>query len=313
MSFSTRKQIVLAKIESTYGTDPTPEEGADAILTKNLQRQPYAGNRVSRDVNYPYMANDFNINTAPNVQVTFDVELAGSGTAGTAPQFDCLLRACALGVTIVESTSVTYAPVSEDFESATLYYNYDGEMQKIIGARGTAVLNMSRGGLPMISFTFTGRYAKPTAVPQYDPTYKATAPVPFSSYNTTTFSVHSQAVKGEGLTLDLGNNVVHRNLAGSDTVHITDRNPTGTAQFDAVAIATKDYFSAMESHNKTPATDAINVVHGGTAGNIFTFTASKSQLSNINEADSDGIRSFNADYIPVPTDGGNDEFSLAFT
>jgi len=313
MSFLARNQLILSKIESSYGTDSTPVEGTDAILTKNLQRQMYAGNRVSRDLNFPYMANDFSINTAPYIQLTFDVELAGSGTAGTAPQLDSLLRACGLAVTTTASTSVAYTPVSGDFESATIYYNYDGEMQKLIGVRGTAVLNMNRGQLPSISFTLMGRYAKPTAVAQYDPTYSALSPVPFSSYNTTTFSVHGQAVRGESLSLDLGNNVVHRNLAGFDGILITDRSPTSTAVFEAVTIATKDYFAAMESHNKQPTKAAINVVHGTTAGNIVTINQPTVQISNISETDSDGIRTFNAECIPVPTDAGNDEFSITFT
>lgn len=313
MSFLARNQIILAKIESTYGTDPVPTEGANAILTKNLQRVPYAGNRVSRDLNLPYMANDHSINTAPYITVTFDVELAGSGAAGTAPQLDSLLRACAMSATVVATTSVTYAPVSQDFESVTLYYNYDGEMQKIIGARGTAVLNMSKGGLPMISFTFTGRYAKPTAVALYDPTYNAVAPLPFSSYNTTTFSVHSQAVIGESLSLDLGVSVVHRNLAGYDGVNIVDRAPTGTVVFDAPTLATKDYFAAIESHNKAPVEGAIQVVHGTVAGNIVTINCPQSQLTDLSEQESDGIRSFSSPFIPIPTDAGNDEMSIVFT
>src|SRR5690606_9648921 len=176
MAFA-RNQIILAKIESVYGTDPTPTAGANAILTKNLARTIYDGNRIQRDLDYAYMGNDHSINTAPFVTVTFDVELAGSAAAGTVPQFGELLRACGLDETVTASTSVVYAPVSTSFESVTIYYNYDGEMQKVVGARGTAIINMSRGQIPTISFTFTGRYAKPTAVAMYNPTYTAVAPL----------------------------------------------------------------------------------------------------------------------------------------
>lgn len=313
MPFYSRNQIILAKIETVYGTDPTPTEGANAILTKGLTRTIYDGNRIQRDLNYPYMGNDHSINTAPFVTVTFDVELAGSAAAGTAPQFGELLRACGLDETIVDETSVTYAPISTAFESITLYYNYDGEMQKVVGARGTAVVSMSRGQIPVISFTFTGRYAKPTAVAQYDPTYTAVPPLPFSSYNTTTFSVHGQAVFGDSFSLDLGCSVVHRNLAGHDGVHITDRAPTGNAVFEAVTISVKDYFTAVQSHLGTLTEASISVVHGTVAGGICTITAPTSQLSNLTEQDSDGLRMFSADYIPIPSDSGNDEFSIAFT
>jgi len=311
MAFA-RNQIILAKIETVYGTDPTPTEGANAILTKNLSRTIYDGNRISRDLDYAYMGNDHSINTAPFVTVTFDVELAGSAAAGTVPQFGELLRACGLDETVTASTSVVYAPISGSFESVTIYYNYDGEMQKVVGARGTAVINMSRGQIPTISFTFTGRYAKPTAVAMYSPTYTAVAPLPFSSYNTTTFNVHGQAVYGDTFSLDLGCTVVHRNLAGYDGVQITDRAPTGNSVFEAVAIATKDFFAAVQSHLGVLTEASVSVVHGTVAGNICTITAPTSQLSNLTEQESDGIRMFSADFIPIP-DEGNDEFSIAFT
>lgn len=313
MSFRERKKLLLAKAEVTYGTDPTPTGALDAILTKNLQRTIYNGTRVSRDLNLPHMGNDESINVAPNVTVTFDVELAGAGSAGTAPQLDVLLRACALKSTIVADTSVTYEVVSESFESCTLHFNYDGEVQKVVGARGTAVLNMTAGALPVLSFTLTGLYDKPTVAALPVPTYKAIAPLPFSSYNTTTFSVHGQSVRGQSLTLDLGAQVVHRNLAGYDGVDITDRSPTGTVVFEATTISAKDYFAAMESHNKAPVLGAINVVHGSTAGNIVTIGIPAAQLSNITETEVDGIRMFSAEYIPVPTSAGNNELTLAFT
>lgn len=313
MSFRERKKLLLAKAETTYGVDATPTGAADAILTKNLQRTIYNGNRVSRDLNLPYMGNDESINVAPNVTVTFDIELAGSGSAGDVSQLDVLLRACALSSTVVADASVTYAAVSEAFESCTLYFNYDGEVQKVVGARGTAVLNMTAGALPVISFTMTGRYAKPSIESLPTPTYNAIAPLPFSSYNTETFTVHGQAVKGQSISLDLGNQVVHRNLAGYDGIDITDRAPTGTVVFEATTVATKDYFAAMESHNKSPALGAIQIIHGGTAGNIVTLNVPTAQLSNITETEVDGIRMFSAEYIPVPTAAGNNELTVAFT
>jgi len=313
VSFLARNQIILAGIETTYGVDPTPAEGSNAILTKNLTRTLYEGTRVSRDLNLPYMGSDFSINTAPSVTVSFDVELAGSGTAGDVPQWGELLRACGCSETVVDTTSVTYAPVSKDFESVTIYYNYDGEMQKITGARGTVTLNMARGQLPTLSFSFTGLYSKPTTVAMYDPTYSAVSPLPFNSINTTAFSLHGQAVRGESFSLDFATNVIHRNLVGFNGVNITDRNPTATAAFEALDVGTKDFFAAMDSHSQSPVTGAMDIVHGATAGNIVTLSLPTTQISNISEQDSDGVRMFNASLMPVPSDSGNDEFSIALT
>ena len=229
--FLDRNKMIFAKVESTYGTDPVPVEGSDAILTKGVARGLYEGNRVTRDLDYPYMGNDNEVNAAPFTTITFDVELAGAAAAGTAPQLSALLRACGMSETIVVSTSVTYAPISTGFESCTIYYFLDGERQIISGARGTFTLNMSRGGLPMLSFTMTGKYVRPTAVALPDPTYTAIDPSPFSNANTPTFSVHGQAVFGEALSVNIGNEVVHRNLSGFDGILQIDRAVSANVVF----------------------------------------------------------------------------------
>lgn len=313
MPFLERNKMIFSKVESTYGTDPVPVEGSDAILTKGVTREIYGGNKVSRDLDYPYMGSDEEINTAPMVTISFDVELAGSSGAGVASQLSSLLRACGLSETIVASTSVTYAPVSTGHESATMYYFLDGERQVITGARGTFTMNMSRGGLPLLSFSFTGLYARPTAVALPDPTYIAVAPQPFNNANTGTFSVHSQAVYGESFSLNIGNEVVHRNLSGFEGVLQIDRAMSANVLFEQVPIATKDFYAVSESHGGTIAKDAVSVVHGTGAGKIITVTMGQTQVANISEQGSDKINMHSLDLRCLPTDAGNDELSIAFT
>lgn len=311
MPFRESKRLITAKIESTYGTDSGPT-GAEALIVKNLNRTIYDGPRVSRDIIRPFMGNDHSINAGPFVTLNFDVELAGASAAGVAPAFGPLLRACGMSETTVLSTSVTYAFVSDNFESVTIHYNYDGEVQKVAGARGTFTINMNRQQIPVISFTFTGLYARPVAEALPSPTFTQLKPRPVNDTNTTTFSVFSQSVFGESFTLDAGNNVVHRNLINDTRVLISDRAPTGSALFEALAVSTKDFFASVESHN-TVTEGAIQIVHGAGAGNVCTIDINQCQLSNIDEQASDGIRMHNISYIPVPTNSGNDEVSIAFT
>lgn len=310
-----RKRAILAEIESSYATDPTPVEGTNFILTSGLQRVPYGGNRVQRDVNYPYMGADEQIVTGALVTVTFSVELAGGSAAGVAPPYGPLLRACGLSETIVADTSVTYAPVSESFESCTIYYFEDGERQVIIGCRGNVSISMSRGGLPMYNFTFTGIYAKPTAVALPDPTRTDQTPYPMNDTNTTTFNVHDQDVVGDTFNLDLGNNVVYRNLVGSTRVEITDRDTRGNVLFEHIPIATKDYWAAIQSHLGTITLDNISIVHGPSAGSGVNcaIEVPTAQLVDLTEEDSDGLVMYNIPYVAVPSESGNDEFSIAYT
>lgn len=315
MAFREKNRMILAKVEGTYATDPTPVEGSNAILTKGLTRKPYGGDSISRDLDLARFGNDHQIVVAPQVEVSFAVELAGSGTAGVAPQFGELLRACGFGETIVADTSVTYAHISAAHESCTFYYNYDGEQQIMVGARGNVTLDFSRGQFPMLQFRFIGYYAKPTAVAMYDPTFNDVVPSPVNDTNTTTHSVHGTSVALSQFTYDASNDLIYRNLPGSTEVVITDRSPGGNVRFEAPPIATKDYFTAVQSHLGLVVEGAISIVHGPTAGdgNNIAISVPQSQLLPMDEPGEDKIRMFDFPYLAIPTDTGNDEFSLAFT
>ena len=81
-----RKLAILHKIETVYGQAPTPAPAAvDAIIGKNVQFTPIESGEVSRDLLLPYLGNQGVILTGKHAKIEFDVELAGSGAAGTAP------------------------------------------------------------------------------------------------------------------------------------------------------------------------------------------------------------------------------------
>ena len=92
MSLKTRKRLLRAKIESTYGTDPTPA-GTDAVLVRSLEVTPLQSDVVERELIRPYFGNFEQLLANQHVEITFEVELAGSGTAGTAPKWGPIFRA----------------------------------------------------------------------------------------------------------------------------------------------------------------------------------------------------------------------------
>lgn len=99
MSLLNRKRTLLAKIETTPGTDPTPTGASNAMLIKNMTLTPMETTLVSRDLIRPYLGNFAQLPAANYAKLAFEVELAGSGTAATAPAYDPLLRACGMAVT----------------------------------------------------------------------------------------------------------------------------------------------------------------------------------------------------------------------
>lgn len=302
-----RKKVLLAKVETTYGTDSSPA-GSDAVLTKNLSIQPYNGPTVTRDLDRSTLGAQQQINTAPSVQVTFDVELAGAGTAGDAPGWGACLQAAGWSETVDAGVDVTYGPISASFKSATLKFHLDGQVHTVLGARGNVSFGISRGQIPTLSFSFVGLYQRPAAGSVTADFSAYIVPVAVTDDNTPTFDVFSTAVVAESLSIDMGNNVVHRNLIGSDQVFITDRNATGQMVIEAPAIGTKNWFADVESH--AGITDgALQIIHGTTAGNIIQIDAPKVQISSIEPANSDGLVVYNMGLIFAP-DSGNDEVSI---
>ena len=311
MALLLRKRLILIETESTYGTDPTPT-GTDAVLVRDLNITPQQSDVVNRDVVRPYLGASEQLLANTRVECSFSVELAGSGTAGTAPQYGKALQACGLSETVVADTSVTYAPVSSSFSSVTIYYNIDGLRHKVTGCRGTFSINCTVGEIPTIDFTFTGVYVAPDDSALPTATYANQAsPLIFKNGNTSSFQLLSYAGALQAFSFDLGNNLVYRELVGgTKEVLLTDRAGTGSTTLEAVSIASKDYFAAALTDTSL---GNLDFTHGSTAGNIVDFASTRVDIGDVSYSDQDGIAMFNIPYTCVPSTSGNDEFSLAYT
>ena len=114
MALLLRKRLIVIETESSYGTDASPD-GADAVLVRDLSITPQSSDVVSRDLIRPYLGASQQLLANTRVECTFSVEMAGSGTAGTAPAIWQSLKACGLAETVASGTSVTYDPVSSSF------------------------------------------------------------------------------------------------------------------------------------------------------------------------------------------------------
>jgi len=311
MALLLRKRLILIETESSYGTDPTPD-GADAVLVRDLNITPQQSDVVSRDLIRPYLGASEQLLANTRVECTFSVELAGSGTAGTAPQYGKALQACGLSETVAVGTSVTYAPVSASFGSVTIHYNIDGVRHKVTGCRGTFVINTNVGEIPTIDFTFTGIYNAPddSALPSVTYANQAT-PLVFKNGNTDTFELLSYAGCLQSLSFDVGNTLVYRDLINcTKEVLMTDRASNGTVVLEAVTIATKDYFTAALTDSTL---GNLTFQHGTTAGNIVDFASTRIDIGDVSYSDQDGIAMLNIPYTAIPSTSGNDEFSLIYT
>jgi len=310
----TRKKFLIAKIESTYGTDPSPVGGADAVQVTNVEVTPIESDNVQAAAYQGFIGNSTRGTLVANkrVAITFDVELGGSGAAGTAPAFGPLLKSCGLSETIVGSTSVTYAGVSTSFDSATIYCFYDGTRHKITGCRGTVGFNLTAGQFPVASFQMIGIYNAPdgTALSGSFTVANQAAALEVNDTNVTTATFHGVTdVRLESLDLSLNNEFSYKETASSKEVFITNRAPGGTAAIEAPVIGTTDYFAKAAAVT----TASSSFVIGASAGNISTYTMAQTDITGVSYGDTNGVVSLSMPYLALPTTAGNDEFSLAFT
>jgi len=305
-----RKRSILAKAESSYGSDPTPTGSANYVQVIDLNIEPIVSDEVSRDLIRPYMGNYEVIPANTRVNVTFDVEMSGSGSAGTAPKYGAILKACGLSETVVSSTSVTYAPVTTPSDSVTLFVNYDGIRHKVTGARGTFSISCEVNAIPRISFSLTGIFNAPTdtALPTVTVSNQA-SPLIFKNGSTSNFAIFGFAAALQSWNLDFNNEVIYRELVGgTKEVLITDRRPSGTAVIESPALSAHNFFTDYTGTS----TGTNTWLHGTTAGNKITVSCPQTDLGQPSYEESDGITMLSLPFMATPTASANNEFSLVY-
>lgn len=299
---------IAAKIEVAEGT-AIALAAEDAVLANNVSYDPEI-KMTARAAASSSLSPFPKVAGSRQAKITFDVDLKGSGTAGTAPEYGKLLKACGMGETTVALTSVTYLPASASIVCLTLGWYVDGKKYILAGCRGTWKMDLKAGEPGVIHFEFLG-----TAIEDSDVallagvSYQTTNPPPFLSG---TFTLATYAGIIESLSIDLGNSLMLRpsvNAAqGYISTIITGREPKLTINPEDVLVATKDWWALWEAGTLS----ALSAVVGATAGNICTITTPKVQIGKMKPADRDGIGVQEME-CELFRNSGDDEISLAFT
>jgi Phage tail tube protein len=241
--------------------------------------------------------------------IEFDIELKGSGTAGTAPEYGPLLKACGFGETVVAGTSVAYDPASASIPSLTMALYEDGVIHKIWGARGTVKLSLKGGDPGMLHFVFTGADFSVTDGAMLEPSYQTTVPPAFLAAQ---FTIQTYAALISMLEIDMANAMAMRPDAnqpsGYKSAVISGRLPVMSMDPEKVLVATHDFYGNLRSGTE----GALSTVLGSTAGNICTISAPKVQYTKIDEQDREGLRNLGID-CQLNRNTGDDEISMAFT
>lgn len=308
-----RNSAILAKIEVTEGIDPIPTGAANAMLVTDITVNPLNAQNVDRDFIRNYFGASEQLVGTSYVELSFGVELAGSGVVGTAPKWGPLLQACGCALT-TNLVFVSYQPAAPGAQSSvTIYYYDDGVLHKLLGAKGTLVGSAMIGERPMLKFSFTGIDGGVTAA--VNPTTTLTGfskPPVVTNANTGDLLLGCTYALGalsagtskvsRGLSLDFGNAVAYTPLLGADYIDITDRAVTGKVQLDLAAAAEVSFMTDVKAN----LTQSVGLEHGTVAGNIVGFYMPAVQFINPTKEEVNGRRLIGADLRSVPLVGNDD-------
>jgi len=306
MARQVSRSLALVKMESVYGTDPTPSAAANAMLVRDVKHG-YPSSPIERKLVKPTHGMLAQPITRRHATVEIEVELQSSGAAGTPPAWGPLLRACGWAETIDAGVKVEYTPISTAFESATVWFYADGVLHKQVGCRGSAKIGIPKNEIPILTVSLTGLYVNPAdaAFPGSIDYSGFIGPKAISYVNTPTFELHGTPCVMRSLDIDMASSVVYRDLVGAQDVQITGREPKGQVSIEAAAVATKDWYAAERGETLA----ALSFVHGTTAGKIIELAAPKAQVLSVDYAEEDGIL-YNDIELNIAEDAGDDELVI---
>lgn len=309
MPLKWRSKIILFKIEASYGVDAVPT-GANAFLMTNVAFSPMEGEDVSRDLELPYLGAQAMIPVGLRGRLRGRVELAGSGTAGTAPAWGPMLRACAVAETITPATSVVYNPISDGMESGSLYFWMAGTRHVLRGCRGQCTMRFTAQGLPYLEFDMLGLWSEPSEQARPAPVLTGfRPPVVVTHANTPDFTINTVSMVLREAVLALNNQVEPRLLVGSESILITDRADAFSARVEAVPVSTFDPYDLANDQTQV----AVSLVHGTAAGSIVTLSVPAAQLKRLSGyEEAQKIAEWPLELVPLPV-SGNDQWTLTLT
>lgn len=284
-----KKSVLLVKAETTYGTDPTPSPTVDALLVQDAAIKEMFGVE-ERGTQWKFLDSPPSILGEQYVELSFKIDCIGSGTAGTPPRFGAILKAAKMTYANTPATSDSYTLGATTQGSVTCYLYMDGRQHTITGAIVKSLkMTWAAGKTLVADVTLVGLYtAATTASLPATVTYESTVNAP-PMCKSSAFSYNSKTTLiTNTVELDLGIVTAKRSSLSA---------ATGVYGFEVTGFAPKlsiDPEAQIETSyafrtDQLATQRAISVAATRAAGNIYTLSVPKFNITKIDYADRDGI------------------------
>lgn len=276
-------KLLHSKKESVYATDAAPTAAANAVLTRNFTTKPIEADRLARNLDRPVRGRSKDATSNERQTLSYELELAGAGAAGTAAPWMEHLEACGMAApALTANTSAVqrFAPIGAALSSLTHYHWHGNQRRRSIGARGTFGLNFTAGAYPFANLSMTALLPGVTPIDDNTPAApdfsRWIEPVEVNTANTD-FLLDGFAMVLRSFTVEANAEITPRNLVGANYIHRGNHAATCRIVGEAPLIASKNYFQTL----RTNAEITTQLIHGLVAGNIVQVDAAHLQITDI--------------------------------
>jgi hypothetical protein len=300
-------KVILAKAETTEGTDAAPTSALNALKVLNFGETFLTAEQKTRAYETAYFgATDFNLSNFTR-SFTFDMLIHGGGVAAgtTVPPWMIPLQAAGFGTPVVGANMVTIAPTTSGIKSLTMWAYIDDLLTKLTGGRATVGFKIEDDEDPVWNFDLLGipdTALASQAVPTSPTITGYIDPVLSSTENTTfTMGAFSPALRRWSMAANVDRQ--YRSLIGPpDRVNYVNRAWSGEVVIEVPDLTTKNYFSQIKPGTTMPA----SAVQGTTPGNIVQIDTPKLKISGAALSEEQGKAMCTLSVTALPN-VGNDE------
>jgi hypothetical protein len=318
--------VLLAKPETTDGTDAAPVVANDAIqVLEPLEPNGSFAFKHPRDklVDGPSLQASPPLNPKGRISTWQNtLHVRGNRTtvayaAAVLPDIHSYMIAAGYAATVVVTggaETVTYKPAATGLLGCTEYYFVDGKQYRLFGAKADVDFAFDSGGAMIATLKRTGLYQPPldAAVPTIVSSSYGTAVPPVADSVALSIAGFSTGVI-RSFKMGTGNKIAQRanaNAAGGLSTHrIRERKFTWELVLEDELVGTKDF----ENLELTNAVNALSFTIGATQYNKFTWSAPNARIESVAKSDDAGTQLIKlSGGLYDSTAAANDAISLLF-